>query len=45
MRKYTKEVFINNNILSFSPRGCRPASTSKGRAINVNVNDIVRRGC
>lgn len=45
MRKCTKEVFINNNVLGFSPHGCRPASTSKGRAINVNVNDIVSRGC
>ena len=44
MKKWTKEVFINNNIPGISSHSCRPASTSKARAINVHMDDIIGLG-
>ena len=34
-----------NNIVNLSPHGCRAASTSIAKHIDVNINEIIRRGC
>ena len=34
-----------NKIVNFSPHSCRVASSSKGKRIDVNIDEIIRRGC
>ena len=43
--RWNKNVFINNNIVGTSPHSCRAVSTSKARAINVSMDNILSRGC
>ena len=45
MRRWIKHIFIVNNIVYFSPRSCRTASSNKAKCIDVNIDGIIRRGC
>ena len=45
MRRWIKDIFIVNNIVNFSPHSCRAASSSKAKQIDVNIDEIIRRGC
>ena len=45
MRRWIKYIFAINNIVGFSPQSCRVASTSKAKRINVDVDEIISRGC
>ena len=45
MRQWIKDIFIVNNIVNFSPHSCRAASSSKAKQIDVNIDEIIRRGC
>ena len=45
IKRWTKGIFINNNIVGFSPQSCLAASVSKARAVNVNVDDIISIVC
>ena len=45
MRRWIKDIFLLNNIVNFSPHSCRVASSSKAKRIDVNINEIIRRGC
>ena len=44
-RRWIKDIFIVNNIVNFSPHSCRAASSSKAKCIDVNIDEIIRRGC
>ena len=44
-RRWVKEVFTRNNIIQFSPHSCRAASTSKAKSLDINVDEIIKRGC
>ena len=45
MRIWIKDIFIVNNIVNFSPHSCQAASSSKAKQIDVNIDEIIRRGC
>ena len=45
MRRWIKDIFIVNNIVNFSPHSYRATSSSKAKQINVNLDEIIRRGC
>ena len=45
MRRWVKDTFMINNIVSFSPHCCWAASSSKAKHIDVNIDEITRRGC
>ena len=45
MRRCIKDVFIVNDIANVSPYSCRVASSSKAKRIDVNIDEIIRRGC
>ena len=45
MRRWMKDILLINNIVDFSPHSCRAASTSKAKHINIDVDEIIRRGC
>ena len=45
MRRWIKDIFILNNIVNFSAHSCWVASSSKARCININIDEIIRRGC
>lgn len=45
MRRWIKKVFVKNNIVDFSPHSCRAASTSKAKSLDVNIEDIIAKGC
>ena len=45
MRRWVKDIFILNNIVDFSPHSCRAASTSKAKNMEVNIDEILKRGC
>lgn len=45
MRRWMKEVFQKTNIVNFSPHSCRAASTSKAKSLDVNIDEIIKRGC
>ena len=45
MRRWIKGEFVKNNIIEFSPHSCWAASTSKAKSIEVNIDDIITRGC
>ena len=34
-----------NNIVNFSPHSCWSSSSSKAKCIDVNIDDVIRRGC
>ena len=44
MRRWIKDIFIVN-IVNFSLQSSRAASSSKAKQINVNIDEIIRRGC
>ena len=44
-RRWIKDIFIVNNIANFSSHSCRAASSSKAKCIDVNIDEIIRRGC
>ena len=45
MRIWIKDIFIVNNIVNFSPHSCQAASSSKAKQIDVNIDEIISRGC
>ena len=45
MRRWVKDIFMINNIVNFSPHSCWSASSSKAKHIDVNIDEITRRGC
>ena len=45
MRRWIKDIFTVNNIVNFSPHSCQAASSSKAKHIDVNIDEIIRRGC
>ena len=45
MRRWIKDIFIKNNIVNFSPHSYRTVSSSKAKQIDVNLDEIIRRGC
>ena len=45
MRRCIKDVFIVNDIVNFSQYSCRVASSSKTKRTDVNMDEIIRRGC
>ena len=45
MRRWIKDIFILNNIVNFSAHSSWAASSSKARCININIDEIIRRGC
>ena len=45
MRRWIKDIFIVNNIVKFSPHSYRVVSSSKAKQIDVNLDEIIRRGC
>ena len=45
LRRWVKELFIQTNIINFTPHSCRAASTSKAKLINVNIDEILHTGC
>ena len=45
MRRWIKDIFIVNNIVNFSPHSCQAASSSKAKQIDVNIDEIIRKGC
>ena len=40
-----KDIFILNNIIDFPPHSYWAASTSKAKNIEVNIDEILERGC
>ena len=44
-RRWVKDIFILNNIVDFSPHSCRATSTSKAKNMEVNIDQILKRGC
>ena len=44
MRRWIKDIFIVNNNVNFPPHSCR-VSSSKAKQIDVNIAEIIRRGC
>ena len=44
MRRRMKEVFVKNNI-DFSPHSRWAVSTNKAQSIDVNIDNIITRGC
>ena len=45
IRRLIKDVFIVNNTVNFSPHSCRAASSNKAKCIDVNIDEIIRKGC
>ena len=45
MRRRIKDIFIENKIVNFSPHICRAASSSKVKCIDVNIDEIIKKGC
>ena len=45
MRRWMKEVFHKNNIINFSPHSCQAASTSKAKSLDVDIDEIIKKGC
>ena len=45
MRRWIKEIFIVNKIVNFSPQICWAASSSKAKSTDVNIDEIIKRGC
>ena len=45
MRRRMKEVFVKNNIVDFSPHSRWAVSTNKAQSIDVNIDNIITRGC
>lgn len=45
VRRWVKDIFKINEIFDFTPHSCRSASTSKAKAINVDITEILKRGC
>ena len=45
MKRWIKDIFIVNDIVNFSPHSCRAASSSKAKRIDVDINEIIKRGC
>ena len=44
MRRWINDIFIVNKIVNFSPHSCQAASSSKAKQIDVNIDEIIRRG-
>ena len=44
MRRWLKDISMLNNIIDFSPHSCRAASTSKAKNMEVNIDEILKRG-
>ena len=45
MRRWVKDIFILNNIVDFSPHSCQAASTTNAKNMEVNIDEILKRGC
>ena len=45
MRRWIKDIFIVNKTVNFSPHSCRAVSGSKAKCIDVNIDEIIKRGC
>ena len=45
MRRRMKEVFVKNSIVDFSPHSHWAVSTNKAQSIDVNIDNIITRGC
>ena len=45
MRRRMKEVFVKNNSVDFSPHSRWAVSTNKAQSIDVNIDNIITRGC
>ena len=45
MTRWVKDIFMLNNIVDFPPHSCRAASTSKAKNMEVNIDEILKRGC
>ena len=45
MRRWVNDIFMLNNIVDFSPHSCRAASTNKAKNMEVNIDEILKRGC
>lgn len=45
MRRWVKAIFTTTNIHNFTPHSCRAAATSKAKSINVDIDEILKRGC
>ena len=45
VRRWIKDIFTVNNIVNFSIHSCQAASGSKAKSIDVNIDEIIRRGC
>ena len=45
MRRWIKDIFIVNDTVNFSPHSCWVASSSKAKQVDVNIDEIIRRGC
>ena len=45
MRRWVKDILILNNIVDFSPDGCQAASTTNAKDMEVNIDEILKRGC
>ena len=45
MRRWIKDIFTVNTFVNFSPCSCWAASTSKAKHVDVNIDEIMRRGC
>ena len=44
MTKCIKDIFTVNNIVNFSLHSSRVTSSSIAKRIDVNINEIIRRG-
>ena len=45
MRRQIKDILTMNNFVNFSPHSCWAASSSKAKRMDVNIDEIIRRGC
>ena len=45
VRRWVKDIFIQNNIVDFSPRSCCTASMSKAKNMEVNNDEMLKQGC
>ena len=45
LRRWVKNIFSDAGVINFSPHSCRSASTSKAKALNVDMEKILKQGC
>ena len=44
MKKWIKHIFTVDNVFNFSPHSCWGASSSKTKPIDVNIDEMIRKG-